>query len=507
MPSLRHRLTGCLLLALSATPALAGPDSPAAPTGTLREDAAAAAIVDSITLAERGDSVGALLGFERAFADPDTALLSEPLRLDGLITAGRTAFNARQAAQARTYLDAALQQAPDDPRALYVLGRLLLWQEDMLEGTRLITRALRASDAMLGDVDIQMAHALVDALQDQPDARRELLQVLFDRDWKDEGIEPTSLWLQLAVLQADAGQRERLAATVARIDTPMEVVALRTDKRFDAVVDRRDPRFDPLQSARRYTDALRVEGLLRPERSDRVADFTATLLLIGEHEQVLSTSETLYTRLSAPNAPRSFVGADYAAWVLSHRATAEHRLGRDDAAEATLLLAASLGEAEAPGNRLLQLYLASWYLAREQPERALEAIAGLDPAPMFGEYMRQWIRFSAYRTLGDADRSAQARAWLQANQGEGRAAYVDVLLTEDRIDDAARQLIADLQTTAHRQDALLLMQDFRMLAPMAGDVANDRRWQQLLRRADVLAAARAVGRIETQPIYSRSAWR
>jgi len=158
-------------------------------------------------------------------------------------------------------------------------------------------------------------------------------------------------------------------------------------------------------------------------------------------------------------------------------------------------------------NPLQRLYLASWYLASAKPARALQTLDGLDEAPMFGEYLRQWIRFSAHRSQGDTARSAQARQWLQANQDEGRSVYVDVLLAEQRTDEAARWVIAELQSPRRRQDLLQLMQNFRMLPPMPADVDNDARWEALLKRPDVRAALERVGRRETLPIYGRGAWR
>ncbi|MCF7751245.1 hypothetical protein KQ945_10840 [Bacillus subtilis subsp. subtilis] len=505
MPSRPTRFALCLLMAMAATPGLASPVAPP-PTATRADSALALALTDSIALAEQGDSVGALIGFERVFDDPGAATLDAPLRLDGLVSAGRTAFNARQPRDAQRYLDAALTQAPDDAGALYVLGRLRLLQDQPAEGASLITRSLRASDRFLGDIDAPLVYSLGKALPDQPDVYAALLQVLFDRQWQIDGLEPNALWLQLATLQADAGQHERLAATVRRIDAPLEVVALRSDKRFDAVVDRRDPRFDPSQSARRHADALRVSALLRPEASD-IAALTDTLLLLGDHEQVLATTALLLTRLTEADAPRSFPGGAYAAWVLLHRAVAQHRLGQEAQAEATLVLASTLTDEGHTVNPLHRLYLASWYLGNRKPERALQTLEGLDEEPMFGEYVRQWIRFSAYRSVGDAARTAQARRWLQDNQGEGRAAYVDVLLVEQRTDEAAGWVIAELQAPRRRQEMLQLMQNFRMLPPMPADVDNDARWQQLLKRPDVVAAMEAVGRRETLSIHSRAAWR
>ncbi|WP_448132932.1 hypothetical protein [Stenotrophomonas rhizophila] len=496
-----HRLALSLLLAMSGMPALAA-TAAAAPS----EDALAQRLTDTIALSEQGDSVGALIGFERVFNDPDLASLDAAQRLEGLVSAGRTAFNARQPQEAQRYLDTALKQAPDDARALYVLGRLKLLQDQPALGAALITRSLRASDRFLADIDAPLVYRLGDALQEQPDDYRALLEVLFDRQWKVDGLEPTALWLTLATLQADAGQQQRLAATVMRIDAPIEVVALRSDKRFDAVVDRRDPRFDPLQSARRHADALRVSALLQPEASD-LAALTDTLLLLGEHAQVLTATDPFNARLTEAGAPRSFPGGAYAAWVLLHRAVAQHRLGQDDQTEATLELASTLTDEGDTVNPLQRLYLASWYLSSAKPARALQTLEGLDEEPMFGEYLRQWIRFSAYRTLGDTARSAQARQWLQANQDEGRSVYVNVLLEEQRTDEAARWVITELQSPRRRQDLLEVMQDFRALPPMPADVDNDARWEALLKRPDVRAALERVGRRETLPIYGRGAWR
>jgi len=96
---------------------------------------------------------------------------------------------------------------------------------------------------------------------------------------------------------------------------------------------------------------------------------------------------------------------------------------------------------------------------------------------------------------------------LQANQDEGRSVYVNVLLEEQRTDQAARWVITELQSPRRRQDLLEVMQDFRALPPMPADVDNDARWETLLKRPDVRAALERVGRRETLPIYGRGAWR
>lgn len=505
MSSLRHRFAGTLLLALLGLPGTAAVANTAVPTAT-SSDALAKLLTDAVEMAREGDSVGALNDFAKVFADPGFARLPAQLRLEGWVWAGRTAFNARLPGDARRYLEAALKESPDDARAQYALGRLLLSQGEVVEGARTITRALRSPDAPLGDFDPQMAYQLIERLQDQPEVRRDLLQVLFDRKWQNDGIEPAQLWLQLATLQADTGQRDRLATTLARIDTPMEIVALRTDRRFDGVVDRNDPRWDPVAATRRHLDVLRVSALLRPERGERLIELCEMLLLVGEHQQVLDTTQSLYARLSDPSAPRRFEGGLYAGWLLVQRARAEQRLGRDDATTATLALAAEISDPAAE-TTIPTLGLSIWYMARQQPRQALDALAGLDQGEVFGEVLRQWVRYIAYRGQGNLSGAASARRWLQDNNGLGREAYLEVLLEEQRTDEAAAWLIAQLQSPRYRQDILVKLQTYRSLPPQPGDAVRDQRRDAVLKRDDVRRAVEAVGRIETQPLHDRGMWR
>ncbi len=70
------------------------------------------------------------------------------------------------------------------------------------------------------------------------------------------------------------------------------------------------------------------------------------------------------------------------------------------------------------------------------------------------------------------------------------------------MDEAAAGLIAQLQDPMDRSDALLELQDTRDAPPLPEEVLLTARWKQLKQRADVQAAVRRVGRIESYPLFT-----
>ncbi|WP_215899579.1 hypothetical protein, partial [Acinetobacter baumannii] len=104
-------------------------------------------------------------------------------------------------------------------------------------------------------------------------------------------------------------------ATLARIDSPAEIIRLRSDKRFDRYVDRGDARFDPVQAAQRHLDELRVSGLLDRALDARMAEFSTTLLMLDRNEEVLSLTEGMAGAASNGESPAA-AEAEWVAWLL-----------------------------------------------------------------------------------------------------------------------------------------------------------------------------------------------
>lgn len=503
MPHLRpHRIA--LLIALAqavAAPVQASADT-RAPANSAHVQALQDALDEAAQQGEQGDTLGALITFERLLADPGLADIPDADRVNAYVVAGWVALQARQHAPARSYLELARHATPDEPRALYLLGVLDTEDGRHLEGARLITRSLQLSDQFLPDISMSMAGSLGQQLQGHESDYRDFLQALFDQGWKPEAIEPTDFWKRLAVLQIDSGQDDRVASTLERIDSPMAILALRADKRFDRFIDRDSPRFDPLQSAQRELDALRVGNLLAPEEIRNLVEMSYALLALGRHDEVVAMTGNVAGAAADPSLPRSFEHSGDIAWLLNNRAIAQRRLGDAQAGLATLEAAAAFHE-EGAANVSQQLNLASWQASLLRPREALETLekTGSNLSP-YGEAVQQWVRFFAYRQLGDMAQAATAQRWLEDHKDIAEDYVVETLLEDNALDQAAAHLVARLRSTEHRSEALMSMQQLLTVPSLPGDAERDHRWRQVVARADVQAALDAVGRSEHHPLFN-----
>ena len=498
-----HRIALLIALVLAATaPAQATIDTRAA-VAAPAPDALQEALATASAQAGKGDTLGASIAVERLIADPGFAALPLAARTQAYTLAGWTALQTRQPDSARGYLDTGRALSPDDPALLFLLGVLDAQQDRSVEGARHITRSLQLSTQFLGDVSGSMAGQLNQSLRGHDAERLALLQILFDRQWKSDGVEPAGLWRRLATLQIEAGQHDKVAATLERIDAPMEVVALRADRRFDPYIDRSSARFDALHSAQRHLDALRVDTLLSPGAGPSLVELSYALLVLGRNEEVLSLTEKPALASADAGSPRRFEGSSDVAWLLNNRAVAQRRLGRTDDAVATLALAAQFSEGDGGtvGNVSQRLNLGVWWVGLQQPRKALEAVEGLTNTSPYGETARAWVRFVAFRQLGDAAQAEAARAQMQARPDTASEFLLEADLEDNRLDQAAARLIARLQSPEERGDALQSVQHYRSVPTMPGNVEREKRWWQVVERRDVQAALQAVGRSEHYALF------
>lgn len=503
----RHRIAMVLALAIagiSAAHARADTgDGTAAPSALALRDA----VADAARQAAQGDTLGALIAFERLLASPALHTLSKADRLEAYTQAAWTALQTGQTGPARTYLQSARQLSPDEPRVLYLLGTLDSQEGNPLEGIRNITRAVQLAPQFVGDVSIGMAAQFLQQLQGEDEALRAFLEVLFAHQWKPGGVEPTDFWRALALLQINADQSERVAATLARIDTPVEVIALRADKRFDRFIDRDSPRFDPQLAAQRHLDTLRLDTLLAPENVTALSAMSEAMLLMGKNDEILSMTDRAAKAAADPGIPDVFEGSGDLAWLLNSRAIAQRRLGDIETAMATMTLAGRFWEGGG-SNVSQRLNLAVWQTGTLQPRQALETADAIgNTLSPYGEAVQQWVRFAAYRQLGDPARAEQAKAWLQAHDDVATGYFLDALLEDNALDAAAAHLIGRLQSTQHRSDALLSVQRFVTVPSLPGDAERDRRWWQVVARSDVQAALNTVGRSDAYGIVARGSSR
>lgn len=497
-------LTALLLAALASATAAASvtvvPQTPSVTTDAVHV-AYAARWDAAIQQARSGNTLGALISMEQLMEDPLLDDFDAEHRGRASQVAGWTALMQKNPALARRYLQRAQEALPDDAQILLTQVSVELSGNQPAAATRFLVQALKHAEAPL-PVDHQTISYLQSRLRDQPLQRMELLQALFDNGWKSGGVEPGGLWLALATLQAGNGHTDRIPATVARIDGPGEIIRLRSDKRFDRYVDRSDARFDPVHAAQRHLDELRVSGLLDRALDARMAEFSATLLMLGRNDEVLALTDDM-ARAATEGASPSAAEAEWVAWLLNSRLIALRRLGRTDEALAMARQAERIGTLGPDGlDHTMNVGYVLNSLGRAQ--EAARAVDGMRGLAGYGKAAQALLQYSAARERGDAGAAQEARAVIVAQRDDARQFYREMLLEEGDLDGAATVLIAQLRSPEERGEVLASLQDMRTYPSLPGDVRIDASWRALKQRADVQAEVAQVGRIERYDLVSTS---
>lgn len=491
------------LLFAALTSATASANVPRTPASTSQPphdaamDAAHAAYAQqwdtAIEQSRSGNTLAALIAMQRLMDSPLLADFDAERRGRAAQFAGWTAAMQKQPALARRYLQQALQALPGDASILTTLVSLDLNDDQPAAAVEHLTQALARADSPLA-IDHHTISYLQYHLREQPTQRMALLQALFDNAWKSGGSEPTGLWLELATLQADNGRGDAIPTTLARIDTPAELIRLRSDKRFDRYVDRADARFDPVKAAQAHLDTLRVSGLLDRVLDARMVDFSSTLLMLDRNEEVLALTDTLAEAAAEGQSPPA-AEAEWLAWLLNSRIAALRRLGRTDEALATAKLAARIGALGPDGleHQMNVSFVLGSLGKTQEAEAAMDTLTGLSS---YGQAAQALVHFAAARQRGDAAAAAAARAVIVDQRQDARLFHREMLLEEGDLDGAAAVLIEQLRSPLERSDALASLQDMRVYPSLPGDVRIDAAWRELKQRADVQAEVSRVGRIE-----------
>lgn len=446
-----------------------------------------------------GDSLGANILYERLLADP---------RLDTLTTDARSEVWAHAAVAAGVQNDGtlaeqrvkrALEIKPDYAYARLLLAGHQLSFNQLDAAADNMIRGIRDSEDMPELPEEDVWH-ISNHLRTDPARRLALLQGLFDHQWKPNGMEPTWQWLNLAVLQVEAGQGERVAATLERVDEPVPLVQLRGDKRFDPYIKRDDPRFDPVASAQRHIDRLRVETMLSPGLNDAAVALADALLVSGQPEETLGMTETLGRIASTAATLPEGDEARTVGTMLNARSRAFWQLGRSDEAIQTQELATRMAAADDDAEQKLRL--AVGYLALHRPALARQAVKDLGGMTGHGEAIVQLIQLHAALQLNDAKALQQAHDGLAAVRKAAPTYTMMGLVADNRLDDAAALLAERLADPEERGLALLEVQDLRHWPLLPAEEEFFARWTRFTARADVLAAVNKVGRIERYPLFA-----
>jgi len=487
-----------LLLSLCAAPLGASAAASVDATAAVSDHAFQTDVGNAVQQAQGGDSLGAAIVFERLLADPRLATLDADARSDVWTAAAMVAAEQKDFPLTTRRLQQALSINPHNAAAHLRLAWFQWYDKQSVAAADSVIRGAADSDGS-PDISNEMVWRLDDELKDLPQKRLALLQALFDKGWKNDGVEPVELWVTLATLQVEQGLGDRVPATLARIDAPIPLVRLRSDKRFDRYLERGDARHDPVAAARRQIDRLRVETMLRPGLNDTAVELATALMIAGELGDVVGMTDRLAALAdAATEAPGEEASA--VAWMLDTRSRALRRKGENDRAVANQLIAVRMARDDAVSQRL---NLAAMYMALHRPMQAREVLRSVDgDMSVLGASTHALVSLMTARQLHDDDAAQQAWAVLLANRAQAPGHYRDALVADNRVDEAAQVVIAQLADPMQRGQALLELQDLRTGPVLEGERDVHARWKQMEQRADVRAAVARVGRMDSYPLFS-----
>ena len=334
---------------------------------------------------------------------------------------------------------------------------------------------------------------LVDAAEPGSQADLELLQLLFQKNWRSNDSRSSEPWYKLALELIRRDQPEAARAAIAQIAAPDTLVKVRSDKRFDGLFDPEAPEFDPVVVANRRVDELKVQALVHPRKLETLVELCRAMLVVGMDQAVLEISDRVSQAANSKSNPAVFDDMDQMVWIMNLRATALIRVGRTDESVALMEKAAGTDvDGEPNVNQVLNL--ASVYCDLGRPKEALSTAAKSGPMSGYGLMVQNLVRHCGALLKGDRKAAARALGYLRAHRAEGKGIFLLALTRADQLDEAARELVERLESEATRDTMLLDVQDFR--EPKAQPPASpwDGNWDKLMAREDVRAALAKVGR-------------
>lgn len=452
-------------------------------------------------LQEAGDHAGADRAATALIADPLFEALPPDVRHGIFSLATRSAMDLGQDARARALALRATAIDPDDPDDWYRLSVLEGRLGEPDAAARYLARLATDWPGLLDNVGDQYIFYVVNEADHASQDRLDLLQALFDADWDRRQLGASHFWYELALMRIQRGETDAARAAIARVDTPTELVKLRSDRRFDALVDPRARQFDVERAARALVDDLRVHDLLDPANLDTLMELTYAMLAAGMEQDVLAIADKVLGIIAeAPPGSEPFLEIDKQIWIMNNRSIALRRLGRTEEALADLVRASELTEA-GQVNVSQALNLGQFHCDLGQPDEALAAIAEVGEMSGYGRMVQASVQHRAALLKQDTRAADQALDYIRAHRDDSSSVLLEALVDADRLDEAAQALIELLASPTQRPDALLWLQEFRQPAPLPGEVQARLRRQALIARADVRAAVEEVGRIQRYGIH------
>jgi hypothetical protein len=499
-------LTVLLLTAAHAAPLRA--DTVEAPSSESPQEHSARGQLQGASIDWRnGNMLGVVKRLEQLVSDPSFSLLNsqEQYAAHQLLGIGYLSTGVPAKALAELKKASETQWAAGSDWQLRLQAAVQAGDKpDTLYALTMIARYWSASLSSISDLFVLRTAA---ATADMPKANRlVLLQALYDSNWspQDKTLLADRLWMDLAALLIDDGQKEKAAEVSKRISDANTLVLMLLDKRFDYIVAQDPQRFDPEKAADANLTMWREMMRSDPKSLRKLNVVAALLIELGRDQEALDLSNDALLRVKKDAA--AFVDTSSETnWLLNNRSNALFGLGHTDESIGYMSEAARQPESGAMQNVSQAINLADLYNELGRPKDALVAVSGLNletpAASPYGRMALMEARGCAYAQLQDKENLDLSLTYLRAHVLDGKTPYLNTLICASDLNAAASELIDLVADPATRTEALAMVQP-RVIhgEGTAIDRQIAERWTNLRNRADVRAAVEKVGHILGKPL-------
>lgn len=347
----------------------------------------------------------------------------------------------------------------------------------------------------IDDYTIYLINAHFDEDKKQAQLQQQLLQALFDANWKDKNGEPGTLWRDLARMLLEQGNISEAKAVAARVTYARIALAMRVDKDFDPITRDNKDQYDIDRRFAEEIAAARAKAMATPGKLEPIANLEALLNDTLQFEQVVAISDDIIAKHKNGTLPEYKDFDDQYIWILDQRAYALKRLGRWDEATEQLERAARRPE-DGVMNASQIINLGLLYAELGQPDKALGVIDDMGPVTGYGSMQLKMVRLMAAVEKQDKPAIASELADMRTHRTDAIGTWEHALLMTNDMDGAANLVIERLNNPNWRSDVIADVQQYAkgQEAPIESQI--EKKWSTVLARPDVLNALAKYCRIE-----------
>ena len=418
---------------------------------------------------------------------------------------GAILFDAHEWAEART----AIKAASEMPEATGFDWDLRLRADFILhdhpDAVAAAIRLARNWPEKFADYSDNAIFQLSREAGDAPGSRVDFIEALYQNKWKPKSdfSSADSLWLSLARVRVEKGDIAGATTIAAGIREPTSVLAMRIDKRFDDIVQAAPDHYDVMKAYDAFLRDQKAKSAAAPDKLEGVNAVSELLLALNRPDEALSLTSAALARLK--ENPKAYSDSeDKSNWTRDIRSRALFTLGRNDEAFAALRAGAS--QREDGGINVSQaINLADQYNMFDRPKDALAAVASVGETSDYGHMALLDARACAYFELQDSQNLAAVLRDMRAHRRDGTQPFLNAMLLTGNLDDAAAEVIAELQDPERRIEMLGFLQDYSPDPhPTKRSQAVHAAWLAVRARPDVAAEIAKVGHINQYPLRSPS---